>query len=210
MFHTPLAARLGLYALGMAMTLTPAQAEQTFVPGKTQYIAALGDKSANSGNDAQTWGFWSVDPGPRGVWITNYPSLIENSGKAPDGWQFDNASWWLEEHGLLMESPSFPLPAGAYVVTGGREATAVLTVTAPGADGKQGWSLSDGVSLNDITHFACRAAVYTPKTQGQSCSPEKTPTEVFPMTPDISMPNVEGCAKQDYQVLIVTGMMVDS
>lgn len=210
MFKTPLATRLALCALGLFMAFSPAQAEQTFVPGKTQYIAALGEKSAISGNDAQTWGFWSVDPGPRGIWITNYDDLLANAGLAPDGWQFDNASWWLEEHGLLMESPSFPLPAGAYVVTGGREATAVLTVSAPGADGKQAWSLSDGVSLNDITHFACRAAVYTPTTKGQSCTPDKTNTDVFPMRPDISMPQVEGCSKQDYQVLIVTGMMVES
>src|SRR5579872_4217983 len=31
-----------------------------------QYIAALGEPGATSGNDAQSWGVWSQDPGPRG------------------------------------------------------------------------------------------------------------------------------------------------
>jgi hypothetical protein len=30
-----------------------------------QYIAALGDPGATSGNGAQSWGLWSQDPGPR-------------------------------------------------------------------------------------------------------------------------------------------------
>ena len=29
-----------------------------------------------------------------------------------------------QEHGLIMEKPDFPLPAGKYVVTGGRKTTA--------------------------------------------------------------------------------------
>ena len=194
----------------LALAAVPAHSETTFVPGDTQYIAALGDSSATSGDDAQTWGFWSVDPGPRGVWIKDYDYLLENAGLAPDGWQFDSAAWWLEEHGLMMESPSFPLPAGQYVVTGGREVTSVLTIAPPDAAGKQAWSIANSASLYDVTHLGCRAAVYTAKAQGQSCTPDKTPTDVFPMRPDISMPNVEGCAKQDYQVLIVTGMMVES
>lgn len=188
----------------------PAHAEQTFVPGDTQYIAALGATSATSGTDAGTWGFWSLDPGPRGVWINDYEDLLANAGLAPDGWQFNSAAWWLEEHGLMMEAPSFPLPAGQYVVTGGRDVTSVLTVSAPDAAGKQAWSLLNGATLYDVTHLGCRAAVYTPLKTGQSCTPDKTNTDVFPMRPDISMPEVEGCSKQDYQVLIVTGMMVDS
>ena len=207
MFQNP-ALRLGLAALGLA--LSPAQAEQTYVPGGTQYIAALGPTTATSGNDAETWGFWSVDPGPRGVWITNYDDLLADAGIAPDGWQFDSAAWWLEEHGLMMEAPSFPLPPGQYVVTGGREVTSILTISAPDATGKQAWNIANGATLYDVTHLGCRAAVYTPKAQGQACTPDKTNTDVFPMRPDISMPDVEGCAKQDYQVLIVTGMMVDS
>ena len=33
---------------------------------------------------------------------------------------------------------------------------------------------------------------------------------VFPKTPGTVMPAVEGCGKQDYQVLIVIGMKVES
>jgi hypothetical protein len=131
----------------------PAEAETTFARSPTQYIAALGDLTAASGNDAETWGFWSVDPGPRGVWSTDYDDLIANGGTAPDGWQFDAAAWWLEEHGLIMEAPSFPLPPGQYVVTGGREVTSVLTVSAPDANGQQAWSLADGATIYDVSHL---------------------------------------------------------
>ena len=186
-----------------------AVAEAVFVKGETQYIAALGDPKATSGDDAQDWGFWELDPGPRGVWSTEFGQLLANGGKAPAGWQFDPASWWLEEHGLIMEAPSFPLPAGQYVVTGGREVTSVLTVAAPDATGKQAWSLADGATIYDVTHLRCRAAVYTAKA-GQSCTPDKTPTHVFPMDPGRAMPAVEGCEKRDYQVLIVIGRMVES
>ncbi len=199
---------LGVAALA-AMLSEPARAEATLVPGPTQYIAALGDRGATSGNDAETWGFWSLDPGPRGVWVKSYPDLLANGGKAPSGWQYDPAGWWIEEHGLIMEAPSFPLPAGKYVVTGGREVTSVLTVEPADAAGHQAWQLADGATIYDVTHLHCRAAVYTPKAQGQSCTPDKTPTQVFPMSPGVEMPAVEGCSKRDYQVLIVIGMMVD-
>ena len=33
----------------------------------TQFIAALGDPGATSGSGAQSWGLWTLDPGPRGV-----------------------------------------------------------------------------------------------------------------------------------------------
>ena len=201
-------ARLWLFAFGILAV--PAHAEATFAPGPTQYIAALGDPSSTSGDDALTWGFWSVDPGPRGVWTTDYDDLIANGGTAPDGWKFDAAAWWLEEHGLIMEAPSFPLPPGQYVVTGGREVTSVLTVQPADASGMQAWNLADGATIYDVTHLRCRAALYTAAGDAQSCTPDKTPTETFPMSPGISMPAVEGCSKQDYQVLIVVGMMVDS
>jgi hypothetical protein len=188
----------------VVMTSTPVHAEATFLRGETQYIAALGDTAATSGDGAETWGFWSVDPGPRGVWTRDYPALTTNSGVAPAGWQFDPSAWWLEEHGLIMEAPAFPLPAGQYVVTGGRDVTSVLTVAADGA-----WSLADGASLYDVTHLGCRAALYT-AASGQSCTPDRTPTDVFPMRPEIAMPMVEGCEKQDYQVLIVIGRMIES
>ena len=200
---------IGLVA-SIALFSASARAEETLVPGPTQYIAALGDPRATSGDDAQTWGFWTVDPGPRGVWVKDYPALLANGGKAPSGWQFNPAGWWVEEHGLIMEAPSFPLPAGKYVVTGGREVTSVLTVQPVDASGKQGWSLADGATIYDVTHLHCRAAVYTPAATGQSCTPDKTPTQVFPMSPGIAMPAVEGCSKRDYQVLIVIGMVVES
>ena len=183
----------------------PAAAETRQVRVDTQYIAALGDKMATAGEDAADWGLWAVDPGPRGVKIRKVPELVANGGKAPAGWQFDGKAWWLEEHGLIMEAPVFPVPAGQYVVTGGREVTSVMTVQEPDAAGKQAWSLADGATLFDVTHLRCRAALYT----GQACSPDKTPTDVFPMREGIAMPEVEGCDKQDYQVLIVIGMMVE-
>ena len=203
MWKTPIAT--GLIALCLAL---PAWAEATFKRIPTQYIAALGPSSATQGKDAATWGLWPVDPGPRGVRIRNYEDLKAAGGLAPAGWQFDPKAWWIEENGLIMEAPSFPLPAGAYVVTGGREATAVLTVSPPDANGAQSWSLSDGATVYDVTHLRCRAALYTP-VAGQSCTPDKTPQGRFPMPPAEAMPAIDGCAKREYQVLIVIGMLVD-
>ena len=185
-----------------------ARAEPVFVSVDTQYIAALGDPTSTSGDDAQTWGFWALDPGPRGVWISDYPELLAAGGLAPEGWQFEPAGWWLEEHGLIMESPSFALPPGQYVVTGGREVTTVLTVEPADAAGHQSWNLADGATIYDVTHLGCRAALYTAAT-GAACTPDSTNTNVFPMRPGIDMPQVQGCDKQDYQVLIVVGMMVE-
>lgn len=200
-------AHIAASALGIAIALqTPAQAQTTFSPSETQYIAALGDTAATSGTDAATWGLWAIDPGPRGVQIDDYRSLVKNGGNAPAGWKYDSTAWWLEEHGLIMEAPVFPLPAGKYVVTGGRGVTSVLTVEPADAAGKSAWSLDDGASLYDVTHLGCRAALYTAQ-QGQACTPDATPQNVFPMRPDISMPAVTGCDKRDYQVLIVVGMM---
>ncbi len=92
-----------------------------------QYIAALGDPGATSGNDAQSWGVWSKDPGPRGCKLDLYPQLKAAGGVTPSQWKFDAADWWLEEHGLIMEKPTFPLPPGQYLVTGDRKVTTVLT-----------------------------------------------------------------------------------
>lgn len=197
-----------LVAAVVLLAFDPAVAETRFVGGATQYIAALGDTGAKSGSDAQTWGFWPIDPGPRGVWTKDYQDLIANGGVAREGWQFDADAWWLEEHGLIMEAPGFPLPPGQYVVTGGREVTSVLTIEPADTAGLQAWSLSDGATIYDVTHLRCRAALYTAQGDGESCSPEKTPTDVFPMSPGVSMPAIESCRKQDYQVLIVVGMMV--
>jgi len=206
-----LARRLRTLAVMAAVALPGlALAEETFVRGPTQYIAALGLPAASSGTDAQTWGFWEVDPGPRGVWISDYPALVAADGLAPDGWRFDDAAWWLEEHGLIMEAPEFPLPPGRYVVTGGREVTSILTISPPDAAGVQDWSLAPGATIYDVTHLGCRAALYRADGTGAACTPDNTPTEVFPMSPATAMPGVDGCSKRDYQVLIVVGMMVDS
>jgi hypothetical protein len=169
----------------------------------TQYIAALAPPDATSGNNAETWGLWSQDPGPRGVRLKYYDRL--ENGVAPAGWRLDEKAWWLEEHGLLMEAPDFPMPAGRYVVTGDREVTSVLTVQPAGADGKQRWELADGATLYDVTHLRCRSAVYTPAKPGGSCSPTAARQEDFPVAPGAAMPPVANCAKQDYQVLIVIG-----
>ena len=178
-----------------------------FTPIPTQYIAALGDPGATSGSDADTWGLWRVDPGPRGVELTSYETLKADGGVAPAQWKFDGSDWWLEEHGLIMEQPAFPVPPGKYVVTGGREMTAVLTVHAKGSDGAQHWELDNGATLYDVTHLRCRSARYTPAAGGDSCSPAKAQMSAFPVAPGAAMPPVEGCNKQDYEVLIVIGMV---
>ncbi len=199
---------LALAAFALLHSGRPLQAD-TYTRIPTQYIAALGNSAAMSGNDAQTWGLWTIDPGPRGVRIKNFADLMAKGGVAPAGWQFDTAGWWIEEHGLIMEAPVFPLAPGKYVVTGGRAVTSVLTVAPPDASGHQEWSLAEGATIYDVTHLRCRAALYTAQSTGQACTPENTPTSVFPMSPGIAMPAVEGCSKRDYQVLIVVGMMVD-
>lgn len=171
----------------------------------TQYIAALAEPKATSGNNAETWGLWRQDPGPRGVRLGSYERLA-STGVAPAGWKFDPSAWWLEEHGLIMEKPEFPMPAGTFVVTGDRETTSVLTVHPKGADGKQRWELADGATLYDVTHLRCRSAVYTPAQAGGACTPTQARQSDFPVAPGAAMPPVTGCAKQDYQVLIVIGM----
>jgi hypothetical protein len=108
-----------------------------------------------------------------------------------------------------MERPTFPITPGRYVVTGGREVTAVLTIHPKGVDGVQRWELSDNATLYDVTHLRCRAARYSPAAGENSCSPEKAQQTAFPVTPGATMPPVEGCNKQDYEVLIVIGMAAD-
>ena len=181
-----------------------------FRPIPPQFIAALGDPGANSGSGAQSWGLWRVDPGPRGVPLTRYERLKEIGGIAPAQWKFDGADWWLEEHGLIMEKPVFPLRPGKDLVTGDREVTAVLTIQPPDKNGDQRWELSDRATLYDVTHLACRSARYTPAGGPNSCSPAKAPQSAFRVAPGKPMPPVEGCNKQDYAVLIVIGMPTES
>lgn len=201
--------------IGMMMAFAPpihgAGADQTkFTRVAPQYIAALGDPAANSGNNAQAWGLWRVDPGPRGVPLNLYQRLMEVGGVAPANWKFDSRDWWLEEHGLIMEKPIFPLGPGRYLVTGDREVTSVLTVHRPDKDGNQRWELGDGAKLYDVTHLACRSARYTPATSQNACSPANAPRAAFQVAPGRPMPPVDGCDKQDYAVLIVIGVAAES
>ncbi len=185
------------------------------------------------------WGIWTLDPGPRGVWLKDYSTAFSSSSSsssrvAPAGWTFDPTNWWLEEHGLIMESPMFPLPAGRYLVTGGRMVTTGLTI---GSDGT--WKLDDvddaeestrgsagesgdsgrrkkatAACLYDVTHLPCRSARYTPltvvdkdatKTTAIMGSPLMANPRDFPVAPGAEMPTVPGCTKQDYAVLFVVG-----
>jgi hypothetical protein len=132
--------------------------------------------------------------------------LKEVKGAAPAGWKFDPADWWLEEHGLIMEKPAFPVRPGKYLVTGDREVTATLTIQPPDKSGNQRWELSDGATLYDVTHLGCRSARYTPAPGQNSCSPANAPRSAFRVAPGRPMPPVEGCNKQDYAVLIVIGV----
>ena len=176
----------------------------------TQYIAALGDPQARSGSNAQQWGLWRKDPGPRGVDLADYDRLQARGGVAPAKWTFDNEDWWLEEHGLIMEQPEFPLPAGVYRVTGGREVVAVLTVHPMTSDGSQHWELNNNASIYDVTHLRCRSGRYTPTTGDESCSPANADKSAFPVRPGAAMPMVDGCNKQDYAVFIVTAVGEDN
>ncbi len=176
----------------------------------TQFIAALGDPAATSGSGAQSWGLWRLDPGPRGVRLDRYEQLKAAGGVAPAQWKLDSTDWWLEEHGLIMEKPDFPLPPGKYMVTGDREVTTVLTVHPVDEDGAQRWELDDGATLNDVTHLPCRSARYTPATSDNPCSPANAQKTAFPVTPGGPMPPIEGCNKQDYAVLFVIGVAVES
>jgi len=176
------------------------------VPVQTQFIAALGGPGQSSGTNAEQWGLWREDPGPRGLWLSLYPALAATGGIAPAGWQFDPAGWWLEEHGLIMEAPTFPLAAGRYLVTGGRETVAELTVHAPDAAGAQKWELSGGATLEDVTHLACRSARYAPEASGAACTPAEARQSDFPVRPGEAMPPVRSCRKLDYAVLFLIGL----
>ncbi len=102
---------------------------------RTQYIAALGAEGATSGTGAETWGLWKEDPGPIGVWLGLYQTLQKAGNLAPAGWRFDIDDWWLDENGLIMKAPEFPIPAGQYFVTNGEEHFSLLTIEDPDAEG---------------------------------------------------------------------------
>ena len=123
--------------------------------------------------------------------------------RAPAGWVFDPAEWWLEEYGRVMPGTQ-PLPARRYVVTANREVTTVLTVH---PDGR--WELAEG-TLADVTHLPCRAARYTPAAGAgaiatSTCTPASADQARFRVPPGAEMPPIDGCVKQDYRVLFVLG-----
>jgi hypothetical protein len=210
--HLVLPVSLRLLALGSLILAAGAQPVLAAGPDLTkfkriepQYIAALADPGAKSGSGAQSWGLWSQDPGPRGCKLDRYPEL-KATGVAPSQWKFDEKDWWLEEHGLIMEKPTFPLPPGKYLVTGDREVTSILTIHPKDKDGSQRWELADGATIYDVTHLGCRSARYTPVASHDACSPENARKTGYPILPGMTMPAVKGCNKQDYAVLIVVGL----
>ena len=152
-----------------------------------------------AGSGAKDWGIWEIDPGPRGGRLEGFKGLEANNGVARAGWRFNRHDWWLEEHGLIMEAPTFPVKPGRYMVTGGRETTTVLTINDDGT-----WALDGGATLYDVTHLPCRAARYKPSTS--DASPANANPRDFPVTPGATMPHVEGCNKQDYAVVFVTAI----
>jgi hypothetical protein len=183
-----------------------ALAETSFKPVPTQYLAALADPGARSGIGAEAWGLWRLDPGPRGVRLSSFANLQANGGVAPANWKFDTGGWWLEEHGLIMEAPEFPVPPGKYLVTGNRETQAVLTVFPKDEKGKQRWELSDNATVYDVTHLRCRSALYKPAGGDKMCLPSSVRESDFPVTPGAAMPPVQNCSKQDYAVLFIIGV----
>ena len=85
----------------------------------------------------------------------------------------------------------------------------MLTVHPKAKDGSQRWELADGATIYDVTHLGCRSARYTPTTptaSHDSCSPENARKTGYPILPGMTMPDVNGCRKQDYAVLIVVGL----
>lgn len=167
----------------------------------TQFLAALGDPAASEGTGAKQWGLWREDPGPRGVWLRDYESqLKQKDNVAPRGWKFDPNDFWVEEHGLIMESPKFPIQPGRYLVTGARQVTTGLTIKDDGS-----WKLDEG-TLYDVTHLPCRSARYNPVTE--SGGPLAARLSDFPVRPGAEMPSIPGTKKQDYAVLFVIGKAI--
>lgn len=213
-FKTPLARRAFLASSVLALGqlyYAQAYAPSDFKRIPTQFIAALGDPNSKSGTNARDWGLWTVDPGPRGVFLDKYQSqLVNRGGVAPAGWKFDEQDWWLEEHGLIMEAPTFSVPPGRYLVTGGRRVTTTLTIDPPDEKtGEQKWKLDEG-KLFDVTHLPCRSARYHPKSDGEEGSPATANQKDFPVSPGAEMPSVPGCEKQDYAVIFLIGKAVES
>jgi hypothetical protein len=186
-------------------SVTQALAEDEFKPVQTQFIAALADPAAKSGDNAQDWGLWIVDPGPRGVRHYNFSTIVANGNVAPAQWKFDKARWWLDENGLIMEDPPHKLAPGKYLVTGDRATKTTLTIFPKDATGKQRWELADGANVYDVTHLRCRSAVYTPEPD-KVCTPSNVNGDLFRVAPGAAMPDVPGCIRQDHAVIFIVGV----
>jgi len=184
---------------------TSGQSPVEFTPIPTQFIAALADPEATSGQGAEHWGYWHSDPGKTGVWLSLFPVLKATGGYAPGNWKFDESDWWLDENGLIMQKPVFKIEPGKYIVTGEREVTTTLTVYAKDDQGAQRWELADGATLFDVTHMPCRSARYTPIAGKSNCSPSNADQSKFKVAPGSVMPDIPGCNRLDYAVLIVIG-----
>jgi hypothetical protein len=198
--------RFSVGALATLIAPSSLEAATNFKPIPTQFLAALADPGAKSGTGAETWGLWTVDPGPRGVRLSALEQLKANGNVAPAGWTFDPANWWLEEHGLIMEQPSPNVPAGRYLVTGDRTVQTVLTIYPKDTNGKQAWELADGATLYDVTHLRCRAARYTLSAGSKACTPGMVDPNRFPMPPGDQMPLLKGCDTLDHAVLFIVGL----
>ena len=197
--------RSGLAALFTVQYTAPAFAA-TYRKIPIQYIAALAPEGAKSGTGAETWGIWRRDPGPIGVWLKYYKALLKVGAIGPTGWRFDIDDWWLDENGLIMKAPDFPITPGQYYVTNGEQHISLLTIDSPDENGAQTWSLSDDKTIANVTHGPCRSARYTPEGATQTCTPENADQSAFPLKPGESPPDVSACHKKEYAVLIVFGV----
>ncbi|MEL7543478.1 MAG: hypothetical protein AAGJ70_06865 [Pseudomonadota bacterium] len=201
-------ASTGLPASARAEAAKPGKGTPVFRRVRTEYIAVLGDPKAKSGTGAETWAWWYKDPGPRGVHLLQYDDLVAAGGRARYGWTFDKTDWWLDENGIIMERPTFDVVPGRYVVTGDREAVAIMTIHPADDTGTMRWELSHDVTLHDVTHMPCRSARYTPVSEVSSCDPKNADLKDWPVKPGGIMPDIPGCNRQDYHVLFVIGREV--
>ncbi|MEM7426597.1 MAG: hypothetical protein AAF441_10905 [Pseudomonadota bacterium] len=207
---------MALCAASLLLTAGAAQAaggtvkHYTFKQVPTMFIASFGEAHERAGDGAETWGIWAKDPGPRGVWLGKFGAFVKQGGVASARWKFDTTDWWVDENGLLMEKPLFPVPPGVYLVTGERETTTILTVHPPDASGNRRWELANGAMLYDVTHLPCRSARYTPASTTDTCSPANIPMSSFPIEPGGKLPKIPGCKTQDFSVLFVIGVAVQT
>ena len=192
-----------------AWLASPVLAQIKYRRVRTQYIAALAPADASSGSGAETWGIWRVDPGPIGVWLRLYQVLRKAGNIAPAGWRFDLDDWWLDENGLIMKAPEFPISPGRYMVTNGEKNASILTIDPPDQNGNQNWSLDFDMTIGDVTHGPCRSARYTPVGESGTCTPENADQSLFPLELGRQLPQVKDCNRKIYAVLIVFGFPVE-